>query len=273
MQDIKIDKEFKDLLRPLKVDEVTKLEQSIKDGGCRIPLVLWDNGKHKVLIDGHHRYGICTRNKIPIKCDMMTLKDLPDRDAVMNWIDDEQLGRRNFNKNEFDLVLGRRYNRGREKHGEDRKSSGQNDYLKKTAQKLAEEYGVGEATVKRAGKKAAAVEKLKAVDPEIEAKVASGKGPSAKVLNEAAKLVDTNKAGARKVLKDQERRRNEGGGMPLKDIPMPGAGGVSGTKKKVGENTDSENLEIAKMRYRALCKRDKNTFIKWINSDSKNDAY
>ena len=52
MQDIKIDKELKDLLRPLKVDEVTKLEQSIKDRGCRSPLILWDNGKHKVLIDG-----------------------------------------------------------------------------------------------------------------------------------------------------------------------------------------------------------------------------
>ena len=46
------------------------------------------------------------------------------------------------------------------------------------ADRLAEMYGVGHDTITKAGKFAAAVETLRAVDPDIEAKVVTGKGPT-----------------------------------------------------------------------------------------------
>lgn len=45
-------------------------------------------------------------------------------------------------------------------------------------ERLAAQYGVARSTVEANGKFAAAVEKLKAVDPEIEQKVVTGKGPT-----------------------------------------------------------------------------------------------
>ena len=53
---IKIDKEFKELIPALSVDEKTALEENIKKEGCRDALVLWG----ETLIDGHNRYEICS---------------------------------------------------------------------------------------------------------------------------------------------------------------------------------------------------------------------
>lgn len=58
-------------------------------------------------------------------------------------------------RDQFTLLLGRRYNRAKKAHGGDRKteeSRDQNEPLK-TAEKLAVEHGVSPATVKRAGRK------------------------------------------------------------------------------------------------------------------------
>ena len=54
-----IDPEFKSLLRELKNEEFEALEKSIKTYGCRDSLLVWGD----ILIDGHNRYDICTKNK------------------------------------------------------------------------------------------------------------------------------------------------------------------------------------------------------------------
>ena len=59
-------------------------------------------------------------------------------------------------------------------HGGDRKSSYHFDHLK-TAESLAADYGVGQATIRRDGQFARAVEDLKKADPTIEQRVHSGK--------------------------------------------------------------------------------------------------
>ena len=58
--------------------------------------------------------------------------------------------------------------------GGDRKSSDNFDHLK-TAESLAADYGVGQATIRRDGQFARAVEDLKKADPTIEQRVHSGK--------------------------------------------------------------------------------------------------
>ena len=59
-------------------------------------------------------------------------------------------------------------------HGGDRKSSDHFDHLK-TGESLAADYGVGQATIRRDGQFARAVEDLKKADPTIEQQVHSGK--------------------------------------------------------------------------------------------------
>lgn len=75
----------------------------------------------------------------------------------MDWMDANQLGRRNLSPDAFRLALGRRYNRTRKTQGGDRKSRAQSELLigERTAEVLAKQHSVSAATVKRAGKFAA----------------------------------------------------------------------------------------------------------------------
>ena len=52
-----IDREFRDLIRPLMKDEYRYLESNIVADGCRDPIIVWKG----VIVDGHNRYEICTR--------------------------------------------------------------------------------------------------------------------------------------------------------------------------------------------------------------------
>lgn len=52
---LKINKEFEELIPPLTIEEEENLENSLKNEGCRDALVVW-NG---TIVDGHHRYKIC----------------------------------------------------------------------------------------------------------------------------------------------------------------------------------------------------------------------
>ena len=87
---MKIDNEFKNLIPELAPDELLQLEANIKRDGCRDPLVLW-NG---VLVDGHNRYDICTRNDLPFQT---IERAFENRSEVIEWIITNQFGRRNLN--------------------------------------------------------------------------------------------------------------------------------------------------------------------------------
>ena len=73
---------------PLTPDEHDALERSLLAEGCRDALVLWG----EVLVDGHNRYGICTRHGIPFNTVQNThFKSLDD---VHLWMIEQHLGRR-----------------------------------------------------------------------------------------------------------------------------------------------------------------------------------
>jgi N6-adenosine-specific RNA methylase IME4 len=162
---LKIDPEFAALIPPLAPEEREQLERNILADGCRDPLTVWDG----VIVDGHNRYEICTRHGLNfLVCD----KDFANRDEAMDWMDANQLGRRNLTSDQFTLALGRRYNRTKKSRGGDRKSKDQIDTLNgDTAAQLAVQHGVGEATVKRAAKFAEEVEKT----PELKQAIAERK--------------------------------------------------------------------------------------------------
>lgn len=151
---IVIDKEFQSLIPPLSAEEKQQLEANIVADGCRDPLVVWGN----TLIDGHNRYEICTRLGLSFQT---VQKAFDSREDVADWMDSNALGRRNLHPNNFTLILGRRYNRAKKSIGgtgsNQYEQRDQNDPPAKTADKLATEYNVSPATVKRAGQYADAL--------------------------------------------------------------------------------------------------------------------
>ena len=90
---ITIDKEFKNLIQPLSPEEYDGLEESIKTHGCRDSLVVWQG--QSILIDGHHRYGICQEHEIAYQT---VEQEFGTRAEAKAWIIQNQLGRRNINK-------------------------------------------------------------------------------------------------------------------------------------------------------------------------------
>jgi hypothetical protein len=87
--EIIINPELRDWIIPLKPEEYSQLEKSILSEGCRDPIVLW-NG---TIVDGHHRYKICTEHNIPFKTIEKTFVDI---DGAKIWMVDNQLARRNL---------------------------------------------------------------------------------------------------------------------------------------------------------------------------------
>ena len=153
-----IDPKFKALIPPLAPEELAQLEANILADGCRDPLVTWRG----ILIDGHNRFEICSRHGLEFQT---VEREFSDREAVMNWMDANQLGRRNLQPQQAEFLRGRIYNRRKKKEGWEKGRSrilDQNDPVS-TAEQVAAETGVSSATVKRNGKMAEEVES----DPEL----------------------------------------------------------------------------------------------------------
>jgi len=187
MSEIVILPQFRDLIPPLAPSEREQLEANIVEhGGARDPIVVWAQDAFTcVLLDGHNRYEICTRlglHYTTVEMDFDTEEDAAD------WIDANQLGRRNLTPEGFKLALGRRYNRTKQKHGgQVPKGMDQIDPSlnhANTAEKLAKEHGVSAPTVKRAGKLAEEIE----ADPDLKkAVVQEGKTVKQAKAEKAAK--------------------------------------------------------------------------------------
>ena len=176
---ITIDPEFKALIPPLAPEELAQLEANIIKDGCRDPLVTWDG----IIIDGHNRHEICTHHGIEFQTVEM---EFADREAVMDWMDANQLGRRNLSPDAFRLALGRRYNRTKKTKAEAGAIGGvskvQSEPCLNTATTLAKQHSVGRSTVKRAGKFAEEV----AAKPELQAAI-NERRPVKKVIKETRK--------------------------------------------------------------------------------------
>lgn len=83
-----VKEELRAYIDPLTPEEHDALERSILSEGCRDALVLWG----EVLVDGHNRYGICSKHNIPFQ----TVQNprFQSMDDVHLWMIDQHLGRR-----------------------------------------------------------------------------------------------------------------------------------------------------------------------------------
>lgn len=159
---IKIDPEFKALIDPLTPEEYGQLEKNIIEIGCKDSLVVW-SGK-SILVDGHNRFAICTKHNISYEVEEV---DFSSRDDVIDWMINNQLGRRNLTPDQASYLRGLQYRREKKKQGTNnqhvkaKSEKGQNDPFhpeQTTAEKLAKQNGVSAATVKRDEKYSDAVD-------------------------------------------------------------------------------------------------------------------
>jgi len=251
---IKIHEDFKRLIPPMADEERELLEASIIAEGCRDPLVVW---KEKgILLDGHHRYYIC--NKHDIEFDYVELS-FHNRDHAADWIDRNQLGRRNLTPDQYSYIRGRRFNRTKKTVGRPTILD-QNEPIKgATAERIAKDHGVSQATIKRDGKYAEAVEKVKTVDPDIEDKVTAGTAPPKSTVIEAAKVVDDDPDKAKEILAGTNGKES---GIHRRD--------VMDTSPEVRDEDIKEEdprLYNLKRYWRQSSKKIRKQFMRWINEN------
>jgi hypothetical protein len=102
--DLIIDPELRDHLEaPSSVQDGMLETDLVRCGGPMEPITVW-RGK-KIIVDGHRRYGICQRKKLPYRVREM---DFPDVQAVKDWMDILQGSRRNQSPHAQAMLLARR---------------------------------------------------------------------------------------------------------------------------------------------------------------------
>lgn len=185
-----VDPEFVALLPPLTRDQKAGLEKLIVAAGrITSPLIVW--AEERLLVDGHHRREIAMRLGMDFRTEEISF---PSREAVIEWMFANQRDRRNLTPDQLTLVMGRHYNRAKRSPGNPHlgSQSRQKEEVGTglTSDRLAADYGVSSTTIERAGRFAAAVDTLRVVDPEIEAKVVTGKGPTRAAVIAAAEKAD-----------------------------------------------------------------------------------
>ena len=152
-----VDPGFKSLIPPPLEDERAQLEQNIlADGKCIDAIILWDG----LIVDGHNRFEICMKHGIEFE---ITEMEFSSREAVMVWILDNQLGRRNLNDAaRIEIALAKvelLRERARENRGGRPRKDGEEKPCPKTTKldngpfhvlnALADDAGVGKGTVHR----------------------------------------------------------------------------------------------------------------------------
>lgn len=186
-----IDAAFQRLLIPLNADEFDLLEQNILTNGCLDSLKVANIDGDQVLIDGHNRLRICEKHGMSYDVKPLAVDG---RDGAHDWIINNQLGRRNITPDQASYLRGQRYLREKSQGARTDLTSGQSDQKSGTAEKLAEEFNVGEKTIRRDAEFAAAVDSIAEVaGEEARAAILSGEIPLNKQdVVELASLPESN---------------------------------------------------------------------------------
>ncbi len=200
LSNIQIDEELRSYIPPLKPEELSGLEESIREEHVRDKLMVWQNEEGTyVLVDGHNRFSILQKlYQEGLKINYQTeIASFPNREAVKDWMINNQLGRRNLTPGQMSYLRGLRYNREKAKHGGTRKeaspqnedllsspsptlsenkkqnASPQNEDLK-TSHRLASEFKVGKATIERDGQYAMGLEKIGQANADLKRSILAG---------------------------------------------------------------------------------------------------
>lgn len=185
---MKINPELKSLIPPLTSEEYNGLEQSIIKEGCRDAIVTWQG----IIVDGHNRFEICTKHNIEFN----TLeKEFESIEQVKDWMDANQLHRRNLTPDQRKIIIGRRYNREKKTHETQNRGNrftvqgDQFEHPVKTSERLAEENKISAPTVRRYAKEAEEFERIEKEKPELAKEIWHGQTTLKDVKTEQKKEV------------------------------------------------------------------------------------
>jgi len=204
---IKIDKKLQAKIPPITEDSFKQLEVNILEEGCRDSLIVWSG--ENLLLDGHNRYKICNKHDIDFDTNEI---DLENREEAINWIINNQLGRRNLTPEEISYLRGQRYKE------EKKAATGRSDRdfggdkmspPKRTRDRLAEEFKTTAKTIERDAKFAESVDAVVELvgddeDAQIKAKqniLSRDKKITKKDTTQIAEIAKENKEKAKTVLK------------------------------------------------------------------------
>lgn len=184
MQQLTVNPKFRDVARPLHEDEFKLLEENIlRDGRVLQPIITWKG----TIVDGHNRWQIIQKyreqgRKIPFETEEM---EFPDDWAVVAWICNNQLGRRNLTNEERTYMIGKQYEAEKNSCGAPagnqnaKKQSGQNDHFEcgpsKTATALGRKHGMAEKSIRRSERFAKGVDTAEELSPGMKNTLLSGK--------------------------------------------------------------------------------------------------
>ena len=99
---LRVDPQFRELIRPLYKSDYLQLEKSIISEGCREAIITW-NG---IIVDGNNRYDICKSNDIPFA---IIEGDFDSRDEIVAWICRTQLRRKDLPEEFRHYLIGKQY--------------------------------------------------------------------------------------------------------------------------------------------------------------------
>lgn len=151
---VKLDREFQNLIPPLSASELADLHRSLDTEGCRDALIVWQG--HDLLVDGHNRLRHCRDKGYPFP---VIEKEFASRDEAKGYIIHAQLGRRNLSPAAESYLRGKRYLELKQQGTRTDLTSGQSDQ-KTAAERLAEDFKVGEKTIRRDAHFAEAVDEI-----------------------------------------------------------------------------------------------------------------
>ncbi len=178
MMELKILPEIEENLFPLQPEELKLLEESILAEGVRDALIVWPKDGELILVDGHNRYRIAKQHGIPFEIKEKCFNDI---DEVLEWVDFNQLGRRNLLEEQRDTILGRLYKRKKGPVGRPPvPSSGNVDKMSTfpsstIAKEIAKRTGFNERTIRRSADFVNAVDKIKEISPKAAEQIMNGK--------------------------------------------------------------------------------------------------
>ncbi|MDR3012611.1 MAG: ParB/RepB/Spo0J family partition protein [Chitinispirillales bacterium] len=178
VNEIAEDAYFAEFLPRTSREDYEGLRQSIATEGVRDPLSVWDApGEDYVLVDGYRRIAIC--RELGIEKARVVVMEFESRDAVEEWMYDNQKFRRNMTPEQRDALAVRMMAKeaGEAKRGNPNWKNGDSAQIKqlatnvanckptgKASERVAAKLGTTARTVERAVARAGAEERIKEVD-------------------------------------------------------------------------------------------------------------
>lgn len=170
-----IDPEVRDLLPILEPGTLADLEQKLLAEGCleKLRVGQYPGLARPILIDGHNRLAICEKHGLEFRIAYPLA--FADRKALLQWVIDNQLSRRNLTPEQIRYYRGMDYILNKQPHGDPKRFKNTENSPSLHFANLgavAEKYGVHPTTLIRNAEFAASVDAID--DPDERAAILSG---------------------------------------------------------------------------------------------------